>query len=139
MVGEFVLIRKDGDRIEGRSGALSATRFTGISADGKQLEFLPDDIGTLYRKEGSQAGRMALCGAGIGLAFSGAVLLRVGAEYPDAFRDETVTRVSAALVGGSTLLGALIGLAIGAGQSQWSVEPLVLPGQQYSLRLSHSL
>jgi hypothetical protein len=106
--------------------------------DGQRLELLPDDIGTLYRKEGSLAGKMALYGAGAGLAFSGIGLLSAGVENPDFFKD-TPLGVCAAFVGGSTLLGALIGLAIGAGQTQWSVEPLVAPGQQYSLHLSHPL
>jgi hypothetical protein len=138
-VDEFLLISKNGDRIAGRDGSLTANRFTGISSDGKKLDFLPDDIGTLYRKEGSEAGKMALYGAGIGLVFSGVVLWRASDGNPDFFRHELVQRVSLGLVGGSTALGALIGLAVGAGQSRWSVEPLIAPGQQYSLHLSHPL
>ncbi|EPX60310.1 hypothetical protein D187_001797 [Cystobacter fuscus DSM 2262] len=138
-VGEFLLISKDGERIKGHGGALTSTRFTGISADGQTLDFLPDDIGTLYRHEGSYAGPGAMYGAGFGLLLTGTVLLRYGIESPAFFRDESAAGVSLGLLGGSALLGALVGLAIGAGQSRWSVEPLVAPGQQVSLNLSHSL
>ena len=34
---------------------------------------------------------------------------------------------------------ALIGLAIGAGKSEWRVEPVMVPGQRYSLHLAASL
>jgi hypothetical protein len=138
-VGEFLLLGKNGERIKGHGGALTTTRFTGISADGQKVDFLPDDIKTLYRNEGSYAGHGALYGAGFGLALSGVILLRASAGDPDFFRHELVQRVSLGVVGGTTLLGALIGLAVGAGQSRWSVQPLVAPGQQYSLHLSHPL
>lgn len=138
-VGEFLLISKTGERIKGHGGSLTTTRFTGISADGQKVDFLPDDIGTLYRNEGSYAGHGALYGAGFGLLLSGTILLRASNFDLSFFRDETVQHVSLGVVGGTTLLGALVGLAIGAGQSRWSVQPLVAPGQQYSLHLSHPL
>lgn len=138
-VGEFLLIGKNGERIKGHGGSLTANRFTGISADGQKLDFAPDEIGTLYRKEGSEAGRVALYGAGVGLVLSGLILWRATDGSPDFFRHEFGQRFSLGFVGGSTALGALIGLAIGAGQSRWSVQPLVAPGQQYSLNLSHPL
>jgi len=138
-VDEFLLIHKDGARISGRGGSLTATRFTGTSSDGEKIDLLPDDIGTLYRKEGSEAGKMTLYGAGVGLVLSGIILWRASDGNPNFFRGELIQRVSLGIVGGSTALGALIGLAIGAGQSRWSIEPLVAPGQQYSLHLSHPL
>jgi hypothetical protein len=138
-VGEFLLISKSGERIKGHGGSLTANRFTGTSADGQKLDYLPEDIGTLYRNEGSYAGHGALYGAGFGLLLTGAVILRYGLEDPSFFRHETAGPVSLGLLGGSAALGALVGLAIGAGQSRWSVQPLVAPGQQYSLNLSHSL
>lgn len=138
-VGEFLLISKQGERIKGHGGSLTSTRFTGISADGQKLDFASDDIGTLYRNEGSYAGHGALYGGGLGLALSGIILLRASNGDANFFRHEAVQRVSLGVVGGTTLLGALIGLAVGAGQSRWSVQPLVAPGQQYSLNLSHPL
>lgn len=138
-VDDFLLILKSGERIEGRDGALTASRFTGTSKEGRHLTLLPDDIDTVYRKDGSRAGPLALYGAGIGLAISGVSILSAAVSYPDAFSDSRVLAGSAAFIGGSTLLGALIGLAIGATQPRWSVEPLVAPGRLYSLQLSHSL
>lgn len=137
--GEFLVIRKNGDRIVGRSGSLAAARLTGVSVEGRQLDIAQDDIRTLYLKEGSLAGKMALYGAGLGLAFSSLVLLRVGIDDPHFFQRDGAGTVSLALVGGSTALGALIGSAFGAAQSQWRVEPVVVPGQQYSLQLAGSL
>lgn len=138
-ISEFLVVLKNGERIEGSDGALSGVRFTGTSNEGRHLTLLPDDIETLYRKDGSRAGPMALYGAGVGLAISGVSILTTAVYYPKAFTDVRVLGGSAAFIGGSTLLGALIGLAIGAGQDRWSVAPLVAPGQQYSLHLSHSL
>lgn len=137
--GEFLIINKNGDRIQGRSGSLDAARLTGVSEEGRQLDISRDDIQTLYLKEGSLAGRMALYGGGVGLAFSSLVLLRVGIDDPRFFQQKGAGTVSVALIGGSTALGALIGLAIGAGKSEWRVEPVVAPGQQYSLHLAGSL
>lgn len=138
-IDDFLVILKNGERIQGSGGALSAARFTGTSNEGRHLTLFPDDIETLYRKDGSRAGPMALYGAGVGLAISGSAILGTALAYPKDFTDPTVLGVSAAFIGGSTVLGALIGLAIGAGQDRWSVAPLVTPGQQYSLLLSHSL
>ena len=138
-LGEFLVIARNGERIEGHGGRLTATRFTGISERGQPLDLPPEEITTLYRKEGSRAGVMALYGAGAGLVISGAVVLKTSLDAPELFRDDNALRVSLVAMGGSTLLGALIGLAIGAGQSHWSVQPLVAPGQQYSLLLSRSL
>jgi hypothetical protein len=138
-LSEFLLIRKNGDRIEGRSGSLTATQVTGISVDGQRLDILRDDIHALYSKEGSQAQAMALCGAGVGLVFSGSVLLRLSNESPHFFDSSNNINASLAFMGGSTVLGALIGLAVGSGVSTWRVEPLVAPGQQYSVHLALSL
>jgi hypothetical protein len=138
-LGEFMLISKGGARVEGRDGSLSASHFTGVSKEGLRLDFRPEDIEVLYRKDGTQAGAMALYGGGVGLAISGVTTLRVALAYPNSFRDNNVKLGFVAFVGGSTLLGGLIGLAIGAGKDRWSVEPLVVPGQQYSLNLSHPL
>lgn len=138
-VDDFLLILKSGERIAGRDGALTASRFTGTSNEGRHITLLPDDIDTVYRKSGSRAGPLALYGAGIGLAISGVSILSAAVSYPDAFSDSRVLAGSAAFIGGSTLLGGLIGLAIGATQPRWSVEPLVAPGRLYSLQLSHSL
>jgi len=138
-IGEFLLLRKDGGRIEGHGGSLAASRFTGLSAQGAPLDIAQEDIQVLYRKEGSQAGVMAAYGAGAGLALSGIIVLRTYLEAPSAFRNPDVTNVSLAVMGGSTVLGAVIGLAVGAGQSNWRVEPLVAPGQKYALHVSLSL
>ncbi|NMO13512.1 hypothetical protein HPC49_09800 [Pyxidicoccus fallax] len=135
-LGEFLLLRKDGERIEGRDGSLSAARLTGSTADGKQLDVLREDIKTLYRKEGSRAGTLALAGAGTGLLVSGLIVLRVHVDNSDVFRDDRATAVSAAVIGGGTLLGALIGLAVGAGENDWRVEPLVSADQEYSVQLT---
>ena len=136
---EFLVIRKDGERIEGRNGALSDARLTGTAPGGARVELLRDDIKTLYSKEGSQAGVMALCGGGVGLALSGITLLRLGLDNPTLFNSESASGVALGFVAGSTALGALIGLAVGAGTSNWRIEPVVLPGRQYSARLSLSL
>jgi hypothetical protein len=137
--GEFLLVRKNGERIEGRSGSLTAARLSGVSAKGGQLDVLPDDIQMLYVRDGTHAGEIALYGAGAGLAFSGLVLLRLQLEDPKFFRHDSAAPISLALVGGSTALGALIGLAVGAAKPRWRVEPLVVPGQRYSLHLAVSL
>ncbi len=138
-LGEFLVIRKNGDRIEGSSGSLEAARLTGVSVDGRTLDISRDDIHTLYLKEGSLAGQMALYGAGVGLAFSSLVLLRAGLDDRQFFDRDGAGTVSVALIGGSTALGALIGLAVGASKSDWRVEPVVVPGQQFSLHLAASL
>ncbi len=136
---EFLVIRKNGDRIKGRSGSLGAARLTGVSMEGQSVDIAQDDIQTLYLKEGSMAGELALYGAGVGLVLSGVILLRVERDTPEFFHQDGAGTASLALVGGSTALGALIGLAVGAGKSQWRVEPVVVPGQQYSLHLAASL
>jgi hypothetical protein len=136
---EFMLISKGGARVEGRDGSLTDSHFTGVSKEGLRLDFRPEEIEILYRKNGTQAGAMALYGGGVGLAISGLTTLRVAMEYPRDFADNRVKLGLGLFVGGSTLLGGLIGLAVGAGRDRWSVEPLVVPGQQYSLNLSHPL
>ncbi len=71
---------------------------------------------------------------------TGLVAGRPGEAWAQASDEEqTAGPVSLGLLGGSAALGALVGLAIGTGQSRWSVAPLVAPGQQYSLNLSHPL
>jgi hypothetical protein len=136
---EFLVIRKNGDRINGSSGSLAAARLTGVSMEGQPLDIAQDDIHTLYLRDGSQAGEMALYGGGVGLVLSGLVLLRVGLDNPELFRQPSAGTTSLALVGGSTALGALIGFAVGAAKPHWRVEPVMVPGQRYSLHLSASL
>lgn len=130
----FAVVRHDGLRIEGQDGTLSGNQLTGRLSGGYRITIPRDDIKFLYTADGSEAGLMALGGAGFGFALSLSTILILGtnSRYPLG----GYANVYLAGAGAFTLGGALIGALIGASRPHWRVEPVIKPGSEYSLRLS---
>jgi hypothetical protein len=137
---EFVVIRKDGQRLAGRDGALSGDRLIGTSDLGKPVDVPAEDIKTLYSMHGTMAEPMTLTFAILGLVASGGgVLADAVFNHPRVFQEPDFAPVALGIAVGGTALGALVGLMIGSSVSDFRIEPVVVPGKQVSARFSLSL
>jgi hypothetical protein len=137
---EFVVIRKDGQRIAGRDGALSGARLIGTSALGKPVDVPAEDIKTLYSMHGTMAGPMTLGFAGLGLlTIGGGFLMEAALNFPRAFQDPAFAPVALGVAVAGTALGALVGLIIGSSVTNFRIEPVVVPGKQVSAHFSLTL
>jgi hypothetical protein len=131
---QLLLITKNGERLEGRQGKLSATDLTARFSSGAPRSIPLDDIKTLYVAEGNQARLMALSGAGGGLGIGLGAVLWLG---PSVWSNQLLGVLG--ILGGFTAGGALIGGLIGSSMVQWRVQPVAAPGKQYGVQLSLSM
>lgn len=112
----FRILKTNGERIEGKKGVLTPIGLEGISKAGTQLSIPRNEIRVLDRYAGSQAGKGAAIGVGLGATVALSVMLRASSD--DTHVDE------GGLVAGFTLGGGLIGLAVGAAYPKWEQVPL---------------
>jgi hypothetical protein len=109
-----------GDRMEGRGGILTDSTLVGRTAAGASLNVRTADIRVLDVRAGSQAGRGALIGAGMGLVVSVLAIAQVAAD-PDSYTEkETAVKATVGLTLGGGIVGALVGLK----GSRWQRIPL---------------
>lgn len=133
-----VVIRQDGERFEGHTASLTGTHFVARSKAGALVEIPLEQVKTLYVADGSKAGVMAASGAAVGLV-SGLVIWANASGALRLANDPAATGAVMGVTAGLMGAGALLGALVGAGMTDWRVEPVVIPGQQYAVRLSLSL
>jgi hypothetical protein len=117
---KYVIVRQNGDRMEGRDGTLTPTQFNGVLLNGTQFNLQKNEIKTLYIEGGTRAGTYALYGGAIGLVTSLASILGASSSVAGVDEEKAII-LTAALTGG----GAIIGGLIGSSSTEWRIEPVV--------------
>ncbi len=108
----FRVLLRDGKRIEGKNGRLSAAALVAQSRLGDPLVIPREQIRFLDRSAGSQARNGAAIGAALGLMVALSIV-RQADRYGESRIDE------ASLVVGSALGGGAIGLLVGSATPKW--------------------
>lgn len=112
---EFRMLLKTGKRVTGTEATITSTEFAGKAFDGTEIRYPLGDVRSVDREIGTQAGKGALIGAGIGALSIVYAIIQISADENTVVDNSKVFPVTAVCVGG----GALIGLAIGSGSSRW--------------------
>jgi hypothetical protein len=119
----FRVLLKSGERHEGKNGRLTETGLE-WSRKGLAMSVPMEEIRMLDEATGSQAGKYALYGAGIGLATALLAALLAAADTSDDPTTEFNTGAAIGISVGFTVGGGLIGAAIGASQKTWERVPI---------------
>ncbi|MDP4197803.1 MAG: hypothetical protein Q8940_22345 [Bacteroidota bacterium] len=114
-LGRFVLVQKDGLRIEGKNGRINEHIFEGTDRNGNMLSVKTDDIETLYKSTGDKSILMG----GLGFITGGAIVFFSSYNRID---DKYHTNGTIVLI--SSAAGALIGALVGSTSHSWEVVPL---------------
>lgn len=116
----FRLLADTGQRIEGRDAQLTADSLVALRSDGVPITLPRDRIRALDVSKGTNAGRAAAIGAGIGLLTGLLAIAQVSMD------DTRQLKRGAAVVLpiGLTAGGGLIGLVVGSSSPRWESVPL---------------
>jgi hypothetical protein len=116
----FRVLLRSGERFEGRDGRLTETGLEGTSSKGEAIKISMSNLRALDAATGSEAGKWALAGAGLGLASGLLAIMQVN------LNDDLEVDSDAALVvtAGLTAVGALIGGMVGASHQKWERVPI---------------
>ena len=121
---QFRVLLKSGERYEGKEGHLSASDLEGTLKGGESMTIPRDDIRALDVSRGSNAGKYAMIGAGIGLLTSLTAALAAWSASEDDPLLEFQGGTAVAITAGFTIAGGLIGAAFGATQLKWERVPV---------------
>ncbi|MGE5432325.1 MAG: hypothetical protein ACM3QX_14685 [Syntrophomonadaceae bacterium] len=111
----FVLIQKDGLRIEGKDGRINDLTFEGIDIDGNLFSVKKDNIKTLYQSTGNKS---LLLGT---LGFLAGTCTALAVSYNS---ENQQSHLSAGAVLAFAGAGAIIGALVGGTTQSWEVVPL---------------
>ena len=113
----FLLVQKDGIRIEGNSGHFVSPDFIGINENGDSISVNKNKIDKLYRRSGSKVFKMGALGFLVGVVFGLSITTR------EDFRSSN--QDPAPVILGSAAVGGIIGALIGGFSYNWETVPLV--------------
>jgi hypothetical protein len=119
-LSRFRLLTDTGQHIEGKDARLTADSLVARRSDGVSITLSRDRIRALDVSKGTNAGRAAAIGAGIGLLTGLLAIIQVSTD------DTRVLKKGAAagLTVGLTAGGGLIGFAVGSSSPRWQSVPL---------------
>jgi hypothetical protein len=120
---KFRLRLATGAHVSGTKGVLTNDGFTGVRSDGTPITLKLDEIRSLDRQVGTQAGKGALIGGGIGLLSVFSALLNISSDENSSVDDSKILPVAVGFTAG----GALIGMAVGSASSRWQHVSLAMP------------
>lgn len=109
------VVTQDGRTIRGESGFLDEESLRARTASGEIL-LLREEIRILEIEDGSEAGRFAMIGGGLGLLLALGAIASVESDPNAEVNEDRVLPVTAAVVG----VGVVIGAALGAAHPKWS-------------------
>ena len=120
----FRLLTSTGERVEGRNARLGADSLMAFDLDGKSFALSRDRIRVLDVSKGTNAGRGAAIGAGMGLLIGLLAAINVGMD--DRYQLDGSAAVS--VTAGLTVVGGLVGLAVGSSSPRWQSLPVRVAG-----------
>jgi len=116
----FLLVQKDGIRVEGNSGHFEGSDFKGINVNGDSISINENQIDKLYRRSGSKVFKMGALGFLVGVVFGLSITTRQ--DFRSSNQDP------APIIFGSAAVGGIIGALIGGFSYNW--EKVHLPKQK---------
>lgn len=120
----FRVLLRNGDRHEGKNGRLTEDSLEWAMKNGQPMTVPREEIRALDEARGSEAGKYAMIGAGIGLLSALTAALAASAAAADDPSLEFKGGAAIAVTVGFTVAGGLIGAAIGASQKRWERIPI---------------